>query len=158
MLRRVTWPWPHSVSSKVCAAPTVSLASETADSGVPECYSKSGILTAFIYSHHARKAALMPPAERKKAILGEIAKRFGAKALAPAHYHEMNWSTQQWTRGCFTGFLTPGATVLFGPAVRDPVGPLHWAGTETATVWPSFIEGAIRSGERAADAILKAKT
>jgi monoamine oxidase len=33
--------------------------------------------------------------------------------------------------------------------VRDPVGPLHWAGTETATVWPSFIDGAIRSAERA---------
>jgi monoamine oxidase len=62
---------------------------------------------------------------------------------------------QQWTRGCFTGFLTPGATVLFGSAVRDPVGPLHWAGTETSTDWPSFIDGAIKSGERAADEIRK---
>jgi monoamine oxidase len=60
---------------------------------------------------------------------------------------------EQWTRGCSTGFLTPGATRLFGSAVRDAVGPLHWAGTETATAWPSFIDGAIRSGEREADAI-----
>ena len=39
--------------------------------------------------------------------------------------------------------------------VRDPVGPIHWAGTETSTQWPSFIDGAIRSGERAAQAVRK---
>jgi monoamine oxidase len=123
---------------------------ETADSGVPEAYSKQGIMTGFVYSGHARKVAPLPAAERRKIVLDEMSRRFGPKALEPIDYHEMNWSTQQWTRGCFTGFLTPGATWLFRSAVRDPVGPLHWAGTETATVWPSFIDGAIRSGERAA--------
>jgi monoamine oxidase len=122
---------------------------ETADSGVPEQYSKQGIMTGFIYSGQARKVAPLPAAERRKLVLDEMSQRFGPKALDPVDYHEMNWSTQQWTRGCFTGFLTPGATYLFRSAVRDPVGPLHWAGTETSTVWPSFIDGAIRSGERA---------
>jgi monoamine oxidase len=122
---------------------------ETADSGVPEQYSKKGIMTGFIYSGQARKVAPLPAAERRKLVLDEMSQRFGPKALNPIDYHEMNWSTQQWTRGCFTGFLTPGATWLFRSAVRDPVGPLHWAGTETSTVWPSFIDGAIRSGERA---------
>ena len=77
------------------------------------------------------------------------------KALEPVNYHESNWTEAQWTRGCFTGFLTPGATTLFGSAVRDPVGPIHWAGTETSTDWPSFIDGAIRSGEREAELIRK---
>ncbi|HEY2136248.1 MAG TPA: FAD-dependent oxidoreductase [Xanthobacteraceae bacterium] len=122
---------------------------ETADSGVPERYSKKGIMTGFIYSGRARKVAPLEAHVRRKIVLDEMAQRFGPKALDPIDYHEMNWSTQQWTRGCFTGFLVPGATVLFGSAVRDPVGPLHWAGTETSTVWPSFIDGAIRSGERA---------
>lgn len=126
---------------------------ETADSGVPEHYSKQGIMTGFIYSGQARKAAGLPAAERKKLVLDEMAQRFGRKALEPVDYHEMNWSTQQWTRGCFTGFLTPGATTLFRAAVRDPVGPIHWAGTENSTVWPSFIDGAIRSGERAAEEV-----
>jgi len=123
--------------------------SETADSGVPEQYSEKGIMTGFIFSGQARKVMSLSAAERKKLVLEEMAKRFGPKALNPIEYHEMNWSTQQWTRGCFTGFLTPGATTLFRSAVRAPVGPLHWAGTETSTAWPSFIEGAIRSGERA---------
>ena len=128
---------------------------ETADSGVPEQYSKKGIMTGFIYSGQARKVAPLPLAERRKIVLAELAQRFGPKALSPIDYHEMNWSTQQWTRGCFTGFLTPGATTLFKSAVRDPVGPLHWAGTENSTVWPSFIDGAIVSGEREAKAIVQ---
>jgi len=132
-----------------------SMVGETADSGVPEKYSRKGIMTGFIYASQGRRAAAMPPAERRKIVLEEMAQRFGPKALKPIDYHEFNWTTQQWTRGCFTGFLTPGANTLFKSAVRDPVGPLHWAGTENSTVWPSFIDGAIVSGEREAKAIIK---
>jgi monoamine oxidase len=131
----------------------VSLMGETADSSNPESVSKAGVLTGFVYSDNARKVSTMTAEARKALLLGEIAKRFGPRALAPEHYHESNWSADTWTRGCFTGFLTPGATSLFGSAVRDPVGPIRWAGTETATHWPSFIDGAIRSGEREAEAI-----
>src|SRR5207302_11097415 len=96
-----------------------SVVGEAADSGVPAQYSKRGIMTGFIYSGQARRVASLPAAERKKIVLDEMAQRFGPKALNPSEYHEMNWSTQQWTRGCFTGFLTPGATILFRSAVRD---------------------------------------
>jgi monoamine oxidase len=34
--------------------------------------------------------------------------------------------------------------------IRTPVGRLHWAGTETATAWSGYIDGAIASGLRAA--------
>jgi monoamine oxidase len=88
--------------------------------------------------------------ERRQRILREMAARFGDAALNPVRVIEMNWSTQVWTRGCYGGYLAPGATSAFKSAVRDAVGPLHWAGTETSPVWPTFIEGAIRSGERAA--------
>jgi monoamine oxidase len=134
----------------------ISVMGETADSSNPPEYSKTGILTGFVYSDNARAVAPLPAEERKRLLLGEVAKRFGPNALDPVNYHESNWTEAQWTRGCFTGFLTPGATTLFKSAVRDPVGPLHWAGTETATDWPSFIDGAIRSGEREADAIRRA--
>jgi monoamine oxidase len=136
----------------------ISPLAETADSGVPERISKAGILTGFVYADHARSVVGMPADARRKLILGEVAKRFGSKALAPTSYHEINWSTQQWTRGCFTGFLSPGATVMFETAVHDPVGPLHWACTENATDWPSFLDGAVRSVERAADAVIRQTT
>ena len=168
---QITQRWPQGLVIKVSmvyAAPFwrddglngtsydhISVLGETADSSNPLTHSNRGILTGFVYSDNARKVSPLPPAERKALVLGEVAKRFGPKALEPVNYHESNWSEAQWTRGCFTGFLTPGATTLFGSAVRDPVGPLHWAGTETATDWPSFIDGAIRSGEREAEAVRK---
>ena len=42
----------------------------------------------------------------------------------------------------------------FGPALREPIGPIHWAGTETATKWNGYIDGALQSGERAAREVL----
>lgn len=146
--------WRDDGLNGVSYDPTAVL-SETADSSNPPQVSRAGILTGFVYSDRAREVSLLSAEERKKVLLADVAKRFGPKALTPVSYHESNWSMQQWTRGCFTGFLTPGATMLFKAAVRDPVGPLHWAGTETSTVWPSFIDGAIRSGEREADLIRK---
>ena len=127
--------------------------SETADSSTPEGHGTAGILTGFIYTDQARAASLLPAQERRQKILAEMAMRFGDKALTPEKIIEMSWSTQVWTRGCYGGYLAPGATVLFKSAVRDAVGPFHWAGTETSPVWPTFIEGAIRSGERAAGEI-----
>lgn len=127
---------------------------ETADSGVPEHISRAGVLTAFIYSDEARKTSLLTPEARRTLVLDELARRFGPRALSPTHYHELNWSMQPWTRGCFTGFLSPGATALLGTAMRAPVGPLHWASTENSSVWPSFIDGAVLAGQRAADTIL----
>jgi monoamine oxidase len=130
--------------------------SETADSSNSEDDGAMGILTGFVYADKAREILLKSSEERKAILLAEVEKRFELKAMAnPVNYHETNWSMQQWTRGCFTGFLTPGATTLFKSAVREHCGPIHWAGTETATEWPSFIEGAIRSGERAANEVVQ---
>jgi monoamine oxidase len=43
----------------------------------------------------------------------------------------------------------------FGAALRPPVGRIHWAGTETSTVWCGYMDGAVRSGERAAAEVLE---
>jgi monoamine oxidase len=96
----------------------------------------------------------MAPGERRKLLLQELASRFGKKAAAPAYYFERNWSLEKWTRGCYGAFLTTGAHTRLGPAIRAPVGRIHWAGTETATVWYVHMDGAVRSGERAAEEVL----
>jgi monoamine oxidase len=46
--------------------------------------------------------------------------------------------------------VPPGSWTQFGSLLRRPVGPLHWAGTETADEWTGFMDGAVRSGQRAA--------
>lgn len=148
-------PWWRDEGLSGISLDYSSFVSETADSSPAPEYSKSGVLTGFVYANKARIFSQMSPSERKKLALEEMATRFGKEALTPYKYTEMSWSTQSWTRGCYGGYLAPGATWLAKSAVRDPVGPLHWAGTETSTVWPTFIEGAIRSGERAAEEVLK---
>lgn len=130
------------------------LVSETADSSAPPEHSRMGVLTGFLYTDDALAATRMPGPERRQRILEEMAARFGPKALSPVKVIEMNWSTQVWTRSCYGGYLAPGALVHYRQAVREPVGPLHFAGTETSSAWPGFIEGAIRSGERAAKELL----
>ena len=50
--------------------------------------------------------------------------------------------------------MPPGVGSKLGPAIREPQGRIHWAGTETATVWSGYIDGAISSGKRAAAEIL----
>jgi monoamine oxidase len=44
----------------------------------------------------------------------------------------------------------------YGEALREPVGRIHWAGTESSEVWNGYMDGAIRSGERAAREVLDA--
>jgi monoamine oxidase len=57
--------------------------------------------------------------------------------------------------GCSMAHLPPGIlTTRHGPLLREPFGRVHWAGTETSTTSHGAIDGAVRSGERAAAAIL----
>jgi monoamine oxidase len=52
------------------------------------------------------------------------------------------------------GLAGPGVYTAVGPALRKPVGRIHWAGTETSTYWNGYMDGAVRSGERAAREVL----
>ena len=72
------------------------------------------------------------------------------EALSPKAVYEKDWATDLWSRGCPVGVLAPGTLIDFGPTLRAPVGRIHWAGTETSDYWCGYMDGAVRSGERAA--------
>jgi monoamine oxidase len=109
-----------------------------------------GVLLGFIEGAAAREYGSKSAGERRTAVLNNFATYFGQAALKPRAYYEMNWSTEEWTRGCYTGYTPPGVLLDYGPALREPVGRIHWAGTETATIWAGYMDGAVRSGQRAA--------
>ncbi|CAA9477493.1 MAG: Amine oxidase [flavin-containing] A [uncultured Solirubrobacteraceae bacterium] len=115
-----------------------------------------GVLLGFLEGEFARKAGLMSHAERRAAVLGVFGRLFGERALAPERYIEKSWAEEEWTRGCYGCSMTTGGWTSFGPALRDPIGPIHWAGAETATIWNGYMDGALRSGERAAAEALRA--
>ncbi len=122
--------------------------SVTFDNSPPD--GSPGVLLAFLEGRAARRASGLPEAGRRELVIGCLRRFFGERAASPERYIDRAWANDEYSRGCYGGFMPPGAWVENGPALRAPVGPLHWAGAETATVWNGYMEGAIRSGERAA--------
>ena len=74
----------------------------------------------------------------------------GSQASGAIDFFETSWSGEQWTRGCPVGIPSQGTLLAYGSQIRQPVGRIHWAGTETSTYWNGYMDGAVRSGERAA--------
>jgi len=115
-----------------------------------------GVIFGFVGGDNARSYAAMSPSARKQAVLGQYANFFGSQALQATDFFETFWSMEQWTRGCPVGIPATGALLAYGPWLRQPVGRIHWAGTETSNYWNGYMDGAVRSGERAASEVLSA--
>lgn len=113
-----------------------------------------GVLVGFLEGAHARKASLLSARQRRELVLDCLVEYFGPKAAHPFDVIEQDWNAEEFTRGCYGGRLAAGSWTEFGRALAAPVGRIHWAGAETATVWNGYMDGAIRSGRRAADEIV----
>ena len=113
-----------------------------------------GALVGFVGGEDAPGYAAMGQGERRAAALACFARIFGQKALGVNAFHERNWLSEPWARGGPVSNLAPDALARHGPALREPAGPLRFAATEYATVWRGYMDGAVRSGETAAAAIL----
>jgi monoamine oxidase len=116
----------------------------------------AGIMMGFIGGHEARVWENRSDQERQAAALQNLATYFGNEALSPSEIVEFNWSAEPWNRGCPVAVLGPGTLLDFGTALRTPVERIHWAGTETSTYWNGYMDGAVRSGKRAAQEVLAA--
>ncbi|TXH05317.1 MAG: flavin monoamine oxidase family protein [Nevskiaceae bacterium] len=112
-----------------------------------------GILLGFMEGSDGRAASTLTADQRRQATIDCFVRYFGNDAAQPLDYIEQSWMNEEWTRGCYGGVFAPGAWLDFGAALRAPVGRIHWAGTETATVWNGYMDGAVRSGEAAASAV-----
>ncbi len=116
---------------------------------------KVGVLLAFVGGSSWQQCAMLPLAERRKLVLEGFAKVVGPEALSPIEYVEHDWTHERWTMGSPVASVQPGATVAYGSTIREPHGRVHWAGTETATYWAGYMDGAVRAGERAAVEVAK---
>lgn len=114
----------------------------------------SGALVGFFDGAPAVEWSAAEPGERRAAVLDSLAALFGPEAREPTDYVEKDWLAEPWSRGCYVGLMPPRVLTELGGALRAPAGRIHFAGTETATEYCGYIEGAIRSGERAAAEVL----
>ena len=75
------------------------------------------------------------------------------KAVRPRRVVVKNWNDDDWSGGgvnvCSPASMAEAAA--HWSALRDAIGPLHFGGTEAATVWPHFMDGAVRRGAEVAE-------
>jgi monoamine oxidase len=106
-----------------------------------------GILLGFV---DARTFDELPTDQRRQRALECFASLFGEEALNPLDYVDHRWGAEEFAPGGPTAAVPPGSWTRYGPWLRRPIGSIHWAGTETADEWTGFLDGAVRSGQRAA--------
>jgi monoamine oxidase len=115
-----------------------------------------GIIVGFIAGHADRSLEVRGADGRRAVALSELSAAFGPRAATPVEFVEQRWSAEPFTRGGPVACFGPGLLTGCGPALRAPVGPVHWAGTETAEQWTGYIDGALSSGKRAAAEVVGA--
>jgi monoamine oxidase len=113
-----------------------------------------GLLAGFFESVEGRELAASGPDARKAAAVEVLVRHLGPEAAEPIDYVDQDWTAEQWSRGCYGATMPPGVLTTVGNLIRAPHGRVHWAGTETATEWSGYVEGALQSGERAAAEVL----
>ncbi|MEU0114859.1 FAD-dependent oxidoreductase [Streptomyces bobili] len=126
--------------------------SSTFDNSPPDA--SYGALMGFIEADKMRALDAAPADTVKAAVLADLATYFGDRAKTPTSFVLQRWNNEAYTRGGPVSIAAPGVLTQYGPALRAPVGGIHWAGTETSIHWMGFMDGAVRSGERVAKEVL----
>ncbi|MUL68217.1 monoamine oxidase [Mycobacterium sp. CBMA 234] len=117
----------------------------------------AGVLVAFVYADRFRQWSARSTEDRRAEVLSTLVTLFGEAAGNPRNYTEKLWPEDIWARGGYAASPAPGTWFEHGAqGWRAPVGRLHWAGSETASEWNGYIDGAISSGHRAADEVVAA--
>ncbi|GGM68506.1 monooxygenase [Thermopolyspora flexuosa] len=100
-------------------------------------------------------ALLHPDARdrRRRKIVDDLTALFGPKARDPIEYREQDWSAEPWQTGCLPR-VPPGLLGTHHAWLTRPIGPLHWAGSETSYLGEGHMDGAVRSAHRAATEVL----
>lgn len=144
--------WRHDGLSGQSAAPG-SPATVTLDACTDTA--RPGILCVITEGPTARRIGHLDATDRRTAILRELAGRSGTKAGSPEDYVEQDWSAERYSGGGMLSHTPTGVLTQFGRALREPCGRIHWAGTESSAVMCGWVDGAVRSGERAASEVLR---
>jgi putrescine oxidase len=113
-----------------------------------------GVLCTFLPGEQADAVGRMSPEARRVAILEGLAAFVGPEGLRATDLIETDWSAEEWTRGAYASTFGIGGLTRFGPDLRRAVGPIHWACSDIAGLGNMHMEGAVRSGEAAAAAVL----
>jgi monoamine oxidase len=115
-----------------------------------------GVLVGFFEGKAGSDFYDLPRQRRRAATLDSLARYFGDRARHPVRYLELVWAAEPFTRGAYGSYNPPGVLTSIGHAAGRPFGPIHFAASELTDKWVGYMDGAIRSGKRAAQEIIAA--
>lgn len=130
--------------------------SVTRDSSVDERGQYS--LTCFCVGKLGHELSKLSQADRFRTVIEAISKTVGAgvRVPDPIGVEEHEWAKDQWAQGCPCPAAPPGVMTQYEHGLRTSHGKIHFVGTETAHEWKGYMDGAIRSGQRGAQEVIKA--
>ena len=92
---------------------------------------------------------------RRTEIIEGLVKFYGEEARDYVDYIDKNWNLEPFNGGCPAFNVTSSGLMSdFARALREPFYNVHFCGTESATEWQGYMDGAVESGERAAHEVL----
>jgi len=114
-----------------------------------------GVLVGFMEGDQSRLHFGDSVAARRKATVECLVRYFGDAAANPTGYHDRVWARERYSLGAYGSYNPPGVLTSLGEAASAPaIGNLHLAGADFAAQWTGYMDGAIRTGEAAAKALL----
>lgn len=114
-----------------------------------------GALVGLVVADQAKRLHGLDQGLQREEIIGSLVEFFGPGAGNPETLLIYDWSSDEWAGGCYSAYFAPKVWTTLGRGIREPAGRVHWAGTETATRWYGYMEGALLSGVRVAAELLE---
>lgn len=115
--------------------------------------SSLGILTVFSTASSAHRLGSQSEEYRIASILKYIQSLSDVSVPKPVFARSIDWNADPYSLGGYASRRGVGGWCQ-APDLFARVGRIHFAGTETATEWRSFMEGALQSADRAVDDVL----
>lgn len=116
--------------------------------------SNYGILMGFTIGNRAKSYFELSKEVRKSQMQKLLVSYFGSEAANSIRYEDFTMTDETWSRGCYAALMPTGAWTNFRDSYRKSADPFFFAGTEAATRWHGYIEGAVLAGESAANEVL----
>jgi monoamine oxidase len=115
-----------------------------------------GLLASYAGGQRALDLGVMDEADRQDHVLRRMGSLFGNLASQYEDGTSQVWHQDEWARGGFT-YFQPGQMTTLLPAAQRPEGRIHFAGEHTSA-WHGWMNGALESGNRAAEEVNEAES
>ena len=115
-------------------------------------------LTCFVNGDEGIKWSRLDKEGRRAAVIRHLAELYGAQADShdvhhPIEFLDQIWMHEPYSQGALAPVTALGHYTRFSSVYGQPVGNLHFVGTEYSPEWKGYMEGALCSGEKGADQV-----